>query len=74
MSYREATAAYGVPRNTIYSHLHQVVTQSLAGRPRVLSDLEETVMVRCCLALASFGYPATRDVVGAVATFMIAAE
>ena len=28
MSYRKTAAAYGVPRNTIYSHVHQVVTQS----------------------------------------------
>jgi hypothetical protein len=43
-----------------------MVKQPAAGRPRVLGDLEESVIARCCLALASFGYPATRDTIDVV--------
>ena len=64
MTYGEAAAAYKVRKSTIHK-LHKVVSDS-AGRPRVLSVLEETVVVRCCLVLASFGYPANRAIVGNV--------
>ena len=65
MSYREAAAAYKVHKSTIHKRAHRVVSDS-AGRPRVLSVLEETVVVRCCLVLASFGYPTNKAIAGNV--------
>ena len=66
MTYRQAAAAFGLGRNTIYEHVHQLVQQSATGRPPVPSDLEETIIVRWFSALASFGYPDNRDIVVAV--------
>ena len=62
MLYHKAAAAYKVRKSTIHKRAHKVVSDS-AGRPRVLSVLEGTFVVRCCLVLASFGYPANRTIV-----------
>ena len=66
MSFRQAAGAYGMSKSVIHRHVHEVVTQESACRPRLLSELEETVIVRCYPALASFGYSANQDSFGRV--------
>ena len=51
---------------TLYSHVRDVVKHQQTGRPTKLSELEEKVVVRACIALETIGYPATRDLVGRV--------
>ena len=62
LSVRQAAKTYGCATTTLYSHV-RVVKHQQTGRPTTLSELEEKVVVRACIALGTFVYPATRDLV-----------
>ena len=66
LSMRQAANTYGCATTTLYSHVRGVVKHQQTGRPTTLSELEEKVVVRACIALGTFGYPATRGLVGRV--------
>ena len=66
LSVRQAARTYGCATTTLYSHVRGVVKHQQTGRPTTLAELEEKVVDRACIALGTFGYPATRDLVGRV--------
>ena len=66
LSVRQEAKTYGCATTTLYSHVRGVVKHQQTGKPTTLSELEEMVVVRACIPLGTFGYPATRDLVGRV--------
>ena len=66
LSVRQAAKTYGCATTTLYSHVRGVVKHQQTGRPTTFSELEEKVVVRACIAVGTFGYPAARDLVGRV--------
>lgn len=66
LSVRQAAKIYGCATTTLFSHVRGMVKHQRSGRPTTFSELEERVVVRACIALGTFGYPATRELVGRV--------
>ena len=65
-SVRKAAAEFGVPRSTLMDHLKgPSPTHIIMGRPRDLTDEEETALVGLLTYMSQQGVPATRDVLSA---------
>jgi transposase-like protein len=59
MSYGQAAAEFGVPKATLHDRVKEKVSET-AGRPTVLSKLEETLLVERLLVMGQWGFPLTR--------------
>ena len=66
LSVRQAAEHYSCARSTLSSHARDSVRHRGPGRPTTLSELEEKIIVRSCVALGTFGYPPNRDLIGRV--------
>ena len=65
LSLREASERYSIPKSTIYDHISGS-RRCGAGRPTVLTELEEKSIVRSCQELAEIGFGVDRFLVGKV--------
>ena len=61
MSYRKASAEYGVPRSTLHDHVGGKVSSSKRGPPTVLTEAEEQELCDWALHMADIGYGRTRE-------------
>ena len=58
MSLGEAAKEFGVPKTTIHDRLRHVYGEKL-GRPQVLSEEEEAILVQRLKVMATWGFPLT---------------
>lgn len=66
ISMRRAAMRYDIPKSTLHDHISGHKTKCRAGRPTILSELEEKVIVRSCQELAQLRFGVDRHTVGAV--------
>jgi hypothetical protein len=70
MSQKIASAVYGVPRGTIQNRI-RTMHVSKVGRPPVLSDIEEKLLIDTITAVTDWGYPMSpADVKDLVAKYL----
>ena len=56
---RQAAKEYGIPRSTIEDCLNEKKSAAV-GRPKVLSDAEEAIIVERLLLMSKWGFPLTK--------------
>ena len=66
LSLRVAAERFGIPKSTIRDHSSGDRTRIGAGRPTLLTELEEKGIVRSCQELSEIGFGVDRHIVGLV--------
>jgi transposase-like protein len=66
ISVREIAKKYGIPSSTLHNHVKQNVSQSIAGKPTILTQDEEQEVVYCCQVLQEMRFGLTKDNVGMI--------
>jgi len=56
-SVRKAAEEFGVPRQTILDHVHDDDISKHIGRPTILSDKEEALLLDYINVMAQWGFP-----------------